>query len=167
MRVQFADDVMKSIKIKSKWDKDKIKAEVEKRINASWSDEVHEFDRLYPNMISRTSLTIDFMTRPEADWNTRYVRAHVYVNSEMKGIKVDDLKTRWADYLKEIEDRKIMRARILEIAHSVTTDTALAAVFPELVKFIPKPEVKPVKMLPISQKSIVADLMKMGLEVTK
>ena len=167
MRIDFADDVMKSIKVKSKWNKAVILAEVEKRVSAWWPKEVHEFEAIYPGMIQRTSLCIDFLTEPEKEWNDRYARANAFAGAKLSNIKTDDLEKRWEGYRKEMEERGVMRARLLEVAHSVSTNTALAEIFPQLVKFIPKDAPKPVKMLPVVQKGIYEELLKMGMEVSE
>lgn len=167
MRNDFADDVMESIKVKSKWNKDSITAEVERRLMSWWPKEVHEFDALYPGMIQRTSLYIEFMEQPEAEWGKRHVRVNCYANSELTNIKTDDLQKRWEGYLKEMGEREAMKSRLLEVAYSVNTNTALAEVFPKLVKFIPKDAPKLVKMLPVVQKGLVDDLIKMGLEISE
>lgn len=167
IRDQFLTRVMDSVKMKSKWNKDKMIAEVERRFKVYWPQEVHDFDALYPGLIGRTSLCIDFMSidrSEEEDWNKRYSRANVYQMSKMENIKTDDLEKHWAAYRKELHDRKAMRAKLRQVVYEITTDTALAEAFPELVKFIPKPESKPAKMLPVTQKTLVAELVAMGLD---
>lgn len=167
MRNDFADDVMESIKVKSKWNKDSITAEVERRLMAWWPKEVHDFEAIYPGMIQRSSLIIEFLTEPDKDWGNRYARANVFVGSKLANIKTDDLQKRWEGYLKEMGEREAMKSRLLEVAYSVNTNTALAEVFPKLVKFIPKDAPKLVKMHPVVQKGLVDDLIKMGLEISE
>lgn len=166
MRKAFADRVMRSVKMKSKWDKDKIVAEIEKRYFASFPKEVQDFSKKFPAQTGRTSLCVDWMRHRDGDIS-HYVRANVICGYDSSKVDVEDLKKHWEEFRNEIGDRVRMRNRILEVANAVTTTEALAAALPKLIKFIPEPEKKPTKMLPTTTNTLFNDLKKMGLEITQ
>lgn len=167
MRDQFVSKVMTSIKWKSPWNKDKIIDEINKRLRAVVPAEILAFDEKYPNMLQAESINVEFMNYKDKWENGNsywvYCNAVAIKGVGLKDIFLEDLKSAWASYRAEVESRKQMRERLMEIAREMTTDDQLAAALPKLKKFIPKPAVKVVKGLPVAMTGIQNELIKMGL----
>lgn len=172
MRETFVNAVMAATKIKSKWPKEAVIAEIDKRLKAAAPEEVREFDKKFPGMLSQESICLDWLKTcefrnngKERWWSYGYV--HGYRGIGISLIDVTDLQKLLEKHKEEMEKRSEMRDRLMQIAKEMTTDEQLAAALPKLVKFIPKPVVKVKAGLPVPLKSIQDDLVKMGLEVGK
>ena len=169
MRVAFAKRVMAAVKMKSKWNREKIEEEVGRRLNASLPQEVQDFAKKYPQHLSHVSTCIDKMAYRERDKVRKttwwcYPRANHINGAKMEDIKIDDLLAEWVKYRAELEKRDEMYERILDQSRSVNTVEDLLVMFPKLAKHIPQPPKPAKKSLPVAQSGLMDELIKMGLE---
>ena len=167
-RENFVNKVMASIPFKSKWNREAVIAEIEKRFSEVAPQEVEYFSKKYPDLLSKIPKCVRWMGyRVDGETWNRYPYAYAFCNQKFEDIKTDDLKKHWEKHEEEASERDAMRSRLLDIAKSVTTLAALAATFPELVQFMPTEQAVPKKQLPVAASGIVTELKGMGLKVKK
>lgn len=118
----------------------------------------------HPNLLVRSSLCLDFLTYGDTNNYRRYSYAKCVAGQELSDIDIEDLKKNYELWAKEAERRREMANRLREVAYSVTTNTALAEVLPDLVRFVPVDEPKVKKLLPVARSGLFADLKALGLE---
>lgn len=168
MRDDFVSDVMRSIKWKSPWTKEKMIEEICKRLRAAVPEEIIAFDRKHPNMLQYESIILDFMKYIEVNekgdhkWYI-YSSAQAIKGTGLNDIDISDLIPAWEAYRAEVASRKEMRDRLNQIAREMQTDEQLRAALPKLAKFVPKPAVKIKAGLPVAMTGIQNELVKMGL----
>ena len=167
-RENFVNKVMASIPFKSKWNREAVIAEIEKRFSEVAPQEVKDFSKEYPDLLSEVSKCVDWIRyyTPHNSYR-HYGYAHAFQNQNLDDIKTDDLKKHWEKHEEEVSEREAMKSRLLDIARSVTTLAALAATLPELVQFMPTEQAVPKKQLPVAASGIVTELKGMGLKVKK
>lgn len=163
MRNKFSDKVMANIPMKSDWTEEKIRAEVEKRLMATWPKDVIEFKKKYPEQMNIVSHCINYMP-PHLTIKDRWIYATKIYGVGDKDIEQGDLIAAFKELVAEREARKEMRSRIYEQTCGCTTTNQLEVVFPDLKGFIPK-DVVTVKSLPVAAKGLVNDLVAIGLVV--
>ena len=164
MRGNFADKVMKKTPVKSEWTRDKIIDALKQRLISAQPSDVQKFAKKYPNQTNWTSMPVNWLNYRDDENNIRYGRVNCINGSELKQIDTEDLESFYIDMLKEIAERKEMRARIYEQALCANTLEQLKVIFPDLTGLMPKPVVT-VKSLPAPAKTLTDDLVKMGLEI--
>lgn len=165
MRADFADRVMRKIPLRSTTTRDKVLDEIERRIMAQQPADVRKFVKDHPGHVERISQRVDWLDYRDHDaghFHYGYVRG--FWDTVINTIDLSDLKAAWEDHLAEQQERRTMRARILEQAGGCTTTQQLEVVFPDLKGLIPKPDVV-VKSLPVAAKGLTDDLVKLGLEI--
>lgn len=163
MRKDFADRVVAKIPMKSEWTREKIIAELEKRLLATWPKEVLDFRKKHPHLMNIVSVNVDWLSyRDEGRFHYEYASA--IVGSKLHNIECDDLKNHWQEILDETKKRKETKQRIYDQACGCTTLAQLEVVFPDLKGLMPKPVVN-VKHLPVAAKGLTDDLVKLGLEI--
>jgi hypothetical protein len=163
MREDFADRVMKKIPMRSNWTRDKIIAEIEKRLLATWPKEVLDFRKKYPAQIHNVTEIIRWLDI-KTDTGYHYGRVPCIFGTEISKANLDDLKEHYRELCSEQQERKEMRARIVDQARGCTTVAQLELVFPDLKGLMPKPVIN-VKSLPVAAKGLTDDLVKLGLEI--
>ena len=164
MRNDFADCVMRKVPARSEWDKEKIIAELKRRLFAAQPKAVQEFSKKYPEQTNWTSVFFDFLTVRDDDGHIRYGRVDCVNGSKVDDIEFGDLIALFNEYKDEQEERKQMRQRIYEQTCCCATLAQLQVVFPNLHGLMPKPVVN-VKSLPVPAKTLTDDLVKLGLEI--
>jgi hypothetical protein len=163
MREDFADRVMKKIPVRSNWTREKIIDEIEKRLLATWPKEVQDFRKKYPGQINNTTMRFNWLDYKDDD-TYRYGRAACIFGTDQTKVNLDDLKEHYRELCNEQQERKEMRARIVDQARACNTLAQLEVVFPDLKGLMPKPVVA-VKSLPVAAKGLTDDLVKLGLEI--
>lgn len=172
IREQFVSSVMRATKMKSKWDKDKILAEISKRLHETVPEDIKAFAAKYPHVVVRSSVRVGFMDHIQENKENKHrwwvqPSASTIIGPVLADIDTSDLKEAWEVYRAEVAKREEMEEKLMEIAREMTTDEMLAAALPKLVKFIPKPVVKVKAGLPVAMKGIQDELAALGLEVSK
>lgn len=171
MRTTFVRSVMKAVKMKSQWNESKITEEIGKRLNMSLPKEVQDFAKKYPQCIQMVSCYIKFMEHKKVNkenghsWWVSPQAQHIN-GAKLSDIDISDMESEWSKYRAELEKRGEMEDRLLQQSKSVNTVEDLMALFPKLKKHIPAPVVVK-KSLPVAQKGLMDELVKMGLEVEK
>lgn len=169
MRIAFVKRVMKAVKMKSKWDEAKITEEIGKRLNMSLPQEVQDFAKKYPHCLMMVSSYIKFMEHRKTNkenghtWRVSPTAPHIN-GAKLTDIDTSDLQVEWEKYRAELAKREEMEDRLLQQSKSVNTVEDLMVLFPKLKKHISQPVIEK-KSLPVAQKGLMDELVKMGLEV--
>lgn len=168
MRDDFVKAVMSKVRRRQKWSREACVEEINKRFAAVLADDIKEFMKKHPNLVSRESKCLpDWLIYTSNEGYRRWSYASVVVDQKIEDIIIEDLKKNYELWQKEEERRKEMAGRLRQVAFSVTTNTDLAAALPDLVKFVPKDEPKVKKQLPVANSQLFKDLKSLGLEVEK
>jgi hypothetical protein len=164
MRGDFANRVVSKIPLRSNWTREKIIAEIEKRLLTTWPKEVIDFRKKYPAQINNTTMIIDWLTYRNPEGRFYYGYVNCLNGSDLRKIDYTDLKQHYDELCAEIVEREQIRCRIYEQACSCNTLAQLRVVFPELLGLMPK-EAVTVKSLPVAAKGLTSELVKLGLEI--
>lgn len=168
MRDDFVKAVMSKVRRRQKWSREACVEEINKRFAAVLADDIKEFVKKHPNLVSRESKCLpDWLIYTSNEGHRRWSYASVVLGQKIEDINIDDIQKNHELWKKEDERRNQMAQRLREVAYSVTTNTDLAAALPDLVKFVPKDEPKVKKQLPVANSQLFKDLKSLGLEVEK
>lgn len=171
MRKSFVQDVLAGIPIKNKYNKDEAKMEIRQHIESALPKAIQDFISIYPNLVKREKhIDLEGLEYKYTDrWGARrtaYVNVYVV---DHESIQKPNIK-KWIDrknaHDKEMDERKNLEIRLMDIASSCTTLAKLKDALPELESYMPK-EKESVKALPISTGGLVTDMIKKGLKVPK
>jgi hypothetical protein len=169
MRDDFVNAVMSKVRRRQRWSREVCVEEINKRFAAVLADDIKEFMEKHPNLVPRESKCLpDWLCwKPDGERHRRYSYASVVLGQKIEDINIDDIQKNHELWKKEEERRNQMTSRLRDVAYSVTTNTDLAAALPDLIKFVPKDEPKPKKLLPVANSQLFKDLKSLGLEVEK
>ena len=168
MREDFVTAVMSKVRRRQKWSREACVEEINKRLAAVLDDDIKGFMQKHPNLVSRESKGLpDWLCWTNDDGHRRWSYAFAVLGQKVEDINTEDLKKHHELWQKEEERRKEMAGRLRQVAFSVTTNTDLAIALPDLIKFVPKDEPKPKKLLPVANSQLFKDLKSLGLEVEK
>lgn len=168
MREDFVTAVMSKVRRRQKWSREACVEEINKRLASVLDDDIKGFMQKHPNLVSRESKCLpDWLCWTNDDGYRRWSYASAVLGQKVEDINTEDLKKHHELWQKEEERRKEMAGRLRQVAFSVTTNTDLAIALPDLIKFVPKDEPKPKKLLPVANSQLFKDLKSLGLEVEK
>ena len=166
MRDDFVNAVMSKVRRRQRWSRVVCVEEINKRFAAVLADDIKEFMEKHPNLVARESKCLpDWLCWTKENGHRGYSYAFAVVGQKLTDINMEDLKKHHELWQKEEERRKETASRLRQVAYSVTTNTDLAIALPDLVKFVPKDEPKPKKLLPVANSQLFKDLKSLGLEV--
>lgn len=167
MREKFVDDVLAGIPIQHGYDLSEAKEQIRALYESQLPSDILTFAKKYPNLIKRDKyfnlkalayLSKDRYERQPSVWVIDYEN---YIEADLsQWVKFKHL----ADA--ELEERKSLRNRLLEIANACTTLAKLKVALPELESYMPvEQEVK--RNLPVASGTVITDLLQLGLKIAK
>jgi len=165
MREDFVNDVMSKVRRRQKWSREACREEINKRLAAALPADIKAFVAKHPDLVCRETKTVDWMLWRTSEGHRQWTYVSMVLNQKLSDVDVEDLKKHYALWVKEDDRREEMATRLREVANSVTTNTDLAKVLPDLVKFVPKDAPKFNKLLPMASSQLFRDLKTLGLEV--